>query len=93
MAGSGQQGVKMSKGSRARPLGISRAEFDRNWNEIFGKKENNVQAKADSTFGTCTCGRSPIGKCIGWHGLNEQQLAKACADYAQQTAKKSAETK
>ena len=24
-------------------------------------------------IGRCGCGRSPTGKCIGWHGLNEQQ--------------------
>jgi len=28
-------------------------------------------------FGKCGCGRSPNGKCIGWHGLNEEQLAEA----------------
>ena len=28
-------------------------------------------------FGKCGCGRSPIGKCIGWHGLNEEQLVEA----------------
>ena len=28
-------------------------------------------------FGRCGCGRSPTGKCIGWHGLNEEQLAEA----------------
>ena len=28
-------------------------------------------------FGTCGCGRSPTGKCIGWHGLNEDQLIEA----------------
>lgn len=28
-------------------------------------------------FGSCGCGRSPTGKCIGWHGLNEQQLKEA----------------
>lgn len=28
-------------------------------------------------FGKCGCGRSPTGKCMGWHGLNEQQLAEA----------------
>jgi len=21
----------------------------------------------------CGCGRSPTGKCVGWHGLSEQQ--------------------
>jgi len=23
-------------------------------------------------FGACGCGRSPTGKCIGWHGLTEE---------------------
>jgi hypothetical protein len=40
-------------------------------------------------FGKCGCGRSPTGKCIGWHGLNEEQLAEArnqwdLAEYAKQ---------
>jgi len=26
----------------------------------------------DNTFGSCGCGRSPTGKCIGWHGLSEE---------------------
>ena len=26
----------------------------------------------DNTFGNCGCGRSPTGKCIGWHGLTEE---------------------
>jgi hypothetical protein len=28
-------------------------------------------------IGTCGCGRSPTGDCIGWHGLNEEQLKEA----------------
>ena len=28
-------------------------------------------------FGSCGCGRSPTGKCIGWHGLKEAQLKEA----------------
>jgi hypothetical protein len=24
-------------------------------------------------FGACGCGRSPTGKCIGWHSLTEEQ--------------------
>ena len=28
-------------------------------------------------FGRCGCGRSPTGQCIGWHGLNEEQLTEA----------------
>jgi len=37
-----------------------------------------IRVKEDAKqFGTCGCGRSPTGKCIGWHGLNEQQLMEA----------------
>lgn len=25
----------------------------------------------NSNIGKCGCGRSPTGKCIGWHGLTE----------------------
>jgi hypothetical protein len=28
-------------------------------------------------FGKCGCGRSPTGKCIGWHSYNDEQLAEA----------------
>jgi hypothetical protein len=31
-----------------------------------------VRVKENSEeFGKCGCGRSPTGKCIGWHGLSE----------------------
>ena len=25
---------------------------------------------------TCGCGRSPTGKCIGWHNLTEEEYKK-----------------
>lgn len=25
----------------------------------------------EKQLGSCGCGRSPTGKCIGWHGLSE----------------------
>lgn len=28
-------------------------------------------------FGQCGCGRSPTGKCVGWHGLTEEGYAHA----------------
>ena len=43
-------------------------------------KENAAQ------FGKCGCGRSPTGYCIGWHGLNEQQLKEAQEKYQAQQA-------
>lgn len=27
-------------------------------------------------FGKCGCGRSPTGKCIGWHAMTEQEWAE-----------------
>jgi hypothetical protein len=29
----------------------------------------------EKEFGKCGCGRSPTGKCIGWHGLTEEMYA------------------
>ena len=31
--------------------------------------------------GTCGCGRSPTGDCIGWHGLTEDQYKLAHEKY------------
>jgi hypothetical protein len=36
----------------------SNAQYRSNYDDIFKKKQ-------------CPCGRSPTGKCIGWHGLTE----------------------
>jgi hypothetical protein len=32
-------------------------------------------------FGACGCGRSPNGKCRGWHGLTEEEFQKVLAEY------------
>ena len=60
------------KGSKSRPFSVSQDEFDNRWNLIFKKdKDMQIRVKEDQTkFGTCGCGRSPTGKCIGWHGLS-----------------------
>ena len=64
----------MSKGSRPRPYSVSQAQFGQNYDAIFGKKNiMQVRVKEDpKEFGRCGCGRSPTGKCIGWHGLSEE---------------------
>ncbi len=62
------------KGSRPRPFSVSQQEFDNRWDAIF-KKDKEMQVRADQiTEGgvACGCGRSPTGKCIGWHGLTEE---------------------
>ena len=32
-------------------------------------------------FGKCGCGRSPTGKCCGWHGLTEEQFQERLEKY------------
>lgn len=32
-------------------------------------------------FGSCGCGRSPTGKCIGWHGLTEELYQEKLKEY------------
>jgi hypothetical protein len=41
-------------------------------------------------FGRCGCGRSPTGKCCGWHGLTEEAYKTALNEYQLKESKKSA---
>lgn len=36
------------KGSRARPLSVSKSQFDNNWDNIFGKKEESKKEEVIS---------------------------------------------
>ena len=36
----------------------------------------------------CGCGRSPTGKCIGWHALSEEKKKKRKEAYEAKQAKK-----
>lgn len=50
--------------------------YRNNYDLIWGKKDMQVRVKENAEeFGNCGCGRSPTGKCIGWHGLTEEQYA------------------
>jgi hypothetical protein len=63
------------KGSSPRPFSVSYEDFSNSFERIFGKKNMQVRVQEDdSKVGQCGCGRSPTGKCIGWHGLSEQQF-------------------
>jgi len=42
-----------------------------------------VQENPDD-FGACGCGRSPNGKCIGWHGLSQEQYLAELVKYEAQ---------
>jgi len=45
-----------------------------------------VQEDKDK-IGSCGCGRSPTGKCIGWHGLSEEAFQARLEEFkAQQEA-------
>ena len=34
-----------------------------------------------SNINDCGCGRSPTGKCVGWHALTEEQYKKKLFDF------------
>ena len=44
--------------------------------------ENQGIVKEDKDkVGQCGCGRSPTGKCIGWHGLTEEAFREKLQEY------------
>ncbi|MEC7190330.1 MAG: hypothetical protein VXW18_04460 [Pseudomonadota bacterium] len=43
-----------------------------------------------SEANTCGCGRSPTGKCIGWHNLTEEQYTERKAQWEERQAQKKA---
>jgi hypothetical protein len=61
----------MSKGSRPRPYSVSQEQFANSFELIFGKKNSMSPSVEQMKKGTCGCGRSPTGNCIGWHALSE----------------------
>ncbi|CAB4241865.1 hypothetical protein UFOVP71_403 [uncultured Caudovirales phage] len=42
-------------------------------------------------FGKCGCGRSPTGKCIGWHGLSESDYKERLSEYELEQYRKQAQ--
>lgn len=59
-----------------------------NYDLIWGKKNMQVRVQENTEdIGKCGCGRSPTGKCIGWHGLTQEMFEARLAEYkAQQEA-------
>ena len=37
---------------------------------------------------SCSCGRSPTGKCVGWHKLSEEEYQKKLREYQAKKSKK-----
>ena len=50
--------------------------FNDNYDLIF-RKDKMTPKVENMKQGTCGCGRSPTGDCIGWHGLSEDAFQKA----------------
>lgn len=45
------------------------------------KEEKMTPKVEEMKKGTCGCGRSPTGNCIGWHGLSEEEYQSQLAKY------------
>ena len=77
------------KGSAPRPMSVSQAEYDSRWDAIFQrdlKKETDMNTQTETQVQesqgvACGCGRSPTGKCIGWHGLSEEDFRIKLAEF------------
>lgn len=40
-----------------------------------------MQVKVNEKIGTCGCGRSPTGNCIGWHSLTEEDFQQRLKEW------------
>ena len=59
------------------------AAYRDNYDNIW-KKDRAMQVRVKDNgddFGKCGCGRSPTGKCIGWHGLSEEAFKARLAEF------------
>ena len=45
-----------------------------------------MMAKPGDKAGTCGCGRSPTGDCIGWHALTEEGYLEKLNAYLREVA-------
>ena len=51
-----------------------------NYDSIF-RKNTMTQQTEQKKQGTCGCGRSPTGDCIGWHALSESEFQAKLAEH------------
>ena len=83
----------MSKGSRPRPYSVSQDTFANNYDAIFGKKDKMSPSVEQMKKGTCGCGRSPTGDCIGWHSLTESEFRHKQMLWMEEELRKDSEVK
>lgn len=48
-----------------------------------------VRVSENKPIGSCGCGRSPTGNCIGWHGLSEDEYRIKLAEHKDRQNKNS----
>lgn len=75
--------AEAGKGSRPRPFSVTQAEYDQRWDAIFSRDLQEETPKK----GTCGCGRSPTGDCIGWHSLSEDMYQQKLREYKERLEK------
>jgi hypothetical protein len=85
--------AEAGKGSRPRPFSVSQAEYESRWDAIFARdiKEEAMNQTEQKKKGTCGCGRSPTGDCIGWHSLTQEAYEKKLAEWKEKSVDKAAE--
>jgi hypothetical protein len=44
-------------------------------------RENSIMMPRPKTAGKCGCGRSPTGRCCGWHALTEEAYQAKLAEF------------
>ncbi len=75
-------------GDAIQTKGVSNSYRD-NYDLIWGKKDMQVRVQEnESEIGKCGCGRSPTGKCVGWHGLSEAEFQSKLQNYLAEEANK-----
>jgi hypothetical protein len=68
--------------------------LERYYKQSIQRHNMQVRVKENANeIGKCGCGRSPTGKCIGWHGLSESQFQSRLAEYMAEEQNKEDEFK
>lgn len=66
---------------------VSTRMFD--YIRLLSKKEAD-RLRKEHMSKDCGCGRSPTGKCIGWHGLTNEQYTAKLQEYEKKNLTESA---
>jgi hypothetical protein len=61
---------------------MSKEEFSNSLERMNRRFRMTPKAKDNGEdFGKCGCGRSPTGKCIGWHGLSDDEYKERLDEF------------